>query len=147
MTIWSKDRGISTEVRQTRRFFPPLTTLTLPSSLVLMTTAVEECFLNQYPSKTVLPARRPREITANRNINIHVPKYAADPPGVQESEKIGSTSDVWNTWLSIWAVLWIGIKYHHLSHAHGACVHGRAVSHVHVGTTMVNHRDTREQWR
>src|SRR2546423_8503466 len=97
--IKKKEPGVSNVVPKQSIFFPPLTTLTLPSSLVLTTTAVEECFLNQYPSKTVLPAREAREITARKNINNHVPKYPAGEPGVQESEKIGSTIDVWKTWL------------------------------------------------
>src|SRR5579862_1107743 len=95
------DLGISTLVLQTRIFLPPLTTLTLPSSFVDTTTAVEAYLWNQYPSMTVFAARSARERAPRKKRKNHVPKYAAGDPGVQDEENKGSLIEVWNPYLSL----------------------------------------------
>lgn len=87
---------MSTDVRQTRAFFPPLTTLTFPSSFVFTTTVVDACLWNQYPSRTVFQADNPLDIIARRKMNIHVPKYATEFSGTHDAEKIASLMPVWN---------------------------------------------------
>lgn len=85
---------MSTEVRQTIAFFSSLTTLTLPSSLVVTTTVIAACFRVQFPSKMAFHADNPREMIPRKKINIHVLKYAIEVLGAHEAENIASMMPV-----------------------------------------------------
>jgi hypothetical protein len=90
MTNWMNERGTSTQVLHTMRFLPPLTILAFPSSFVLITTAVDEYFRNQWPSRMVFPTSIARDDIERKKRNIHVPKYAAGVSGVHCNENNGS---------------------------------------------------------
>jgi hypothetical protein len=83
--------------------------------------AVEAYFWNHFDSNTAFHASREREMIARKNMNTHVPKYAAGVSGTHEVEKTASPKPVWKTYAYLSGhSTSVGAYHHHRAHG-GVC--------------------------